>query len=177
MKQVAGRLRLDLAQYRELEAFATFGSELDKASQAQLDRGARVVEVLKQPQYDPMPVEHQIMVIFAVTNGFLDDLPPEDARRFERELLEFMGARKPEVGQKIAESGELPDELVKALEEAIKEFRATFQPSQGQAPHEAEAEALTDEEVERLKRFRRPTQEEYDKKAGPAGASDAPVPG
>jgi F-type H+/Na+-transporting ATPase subunit alpha len=177
MKQVAGRLRLDLAQYRELEAFATFGSELDKASQAQLDRGARVVEVLKQPQYDPMSVEDQIMVIFAVTNGFLDDLPPDDARRFERELLEFMSARKPEVGQKIAESGELPDELVKSLEEAIKEFRSTFQTSEGKAPHEAEAEPLSEEELERLKRFRRPTQEEYESKAGHAGESDVPLPG
>jgi F-type H+-transporting ATPase subunit alpha len=177
MKQVAGRLRLDLAQYRELEAFATFGSELDKASQAQLDRGARVVEVLKQPQYDPMSVEDQIMVIFAVTNGFLDDLPPEDARRFERELLEFMSARKPEVGQKIAESGELPDELVKSLEEAIKEFRSTFQTSEGKVPHEAEAEALTDEEQERLKRFRRPTAEEYQQKAGRPGAGGVQLPG
>jgi F-type H+-transporting ATPase subunit alpha len=177
MKQVAGRLRLDLAQYRELEAFATFGSELDKASQAQLDRGARVVEILKQPQYDPMPAEQQIMVIFAVTNGFLDDLPPEDARRFERELLEFLSARKPEIGKKIEESGELPDEVVKELEAAIKEFRSTFQPSQGQAPHEAEAEALTDEEQERLKRFRRPTAEEYQRKAGPPGAGGVQLPG
>jgi F-type H+-transporting ATPase subunit alpha len=136
-----------------------------------------VVEILKQPQYDPMPAEQQIMVIFAVTNGFLDDLPPEDARRFERELLEFLSARKPEIGKKIEESGELPDEVVKELEAAIKEFRSTFQPSQGQAPHEAEAEALTDEEQERLKRFRRPTAEEYQRKAGPPGAGGVQLPG
>src|SRR6184192_2223988 len=81
MKQVAGRLRLDLAQFRELEAFATFGSELDRASQAQLERGARVVEVLKQPQYQPMGVEHQVLVIFSVTGGFLDDVPVGDVKR------------------------------------------------------------------------------------------------
>ncbi|HEX9823464.1 MAG TPA: F0F1 ATP synthase subunit alpha, partial [Actinomycetota bacterium] len=85
MKQVAGRLRLDLAQYRELEAFAELGSELDKASQAQLDRGARVVEILKQPQYRPMSVEHQVVSIWAVTNGHLDAVPVEDAKRFEEE--------------------------------------------------------------------------------------------
>src|SRR5207249_8625537 len=85
MKQVAGRLRLDLAQYRELEAFATFGSELDRASQAQIERGARVVEILKQPQYRPMPVERQVISIFAVTGGVLDDLPVPDAKRFESE--------------------------------------------------------------------------------------------
>jgi F-type H+/Na+-transporting ATPase subunit alpha len=178
MKQVAGRLRLDLAQYRELEAFATFGSELDKTSQAQLDRGARVVEILKQPQYEPMPVDQQIMVIFAVTNGFLDDVPPEDARRFERELLDFMNARKPEIGKRIAEQGELPDELVKELEDAIKEFKKVFQPSQGQALKEEEAEPLSEEEQERLKRFRRPTPEEYQSKAGrPGDSGGVPLPG
>src|SRR5437867_10667048 len=89
MKQVAGRMRLDLAQYRELEAFATFGSELDRASQAQLERGARVVEILKQPQYRPMPVERQVLAIFAVTNGFLDDVAVEDANRFQAALLDY----------------------------------------------------------------------------------------
>ena len=90
MKQVAGRLRLDLAQYRELEAFAGFGSELDKASQQQLARGARVVEILKQPQYQPMAAEQQVLSIYAVTGGYLDAFPVEDAKRFEREFLQYM---------------------------------------------------------------------------------------
>src|ERR671937_595311 len=93
MKQVAGRLRLDLAQYRELEAFAQFGSELDPATQRQLARGARVVEILKQPQYQPMPVELQVVVIFAVTNGLLDDVDVPDIKEWERGLLEFMAAQ------------------------------------------------------------------------------------
>src|SRR5207248_4282336 len=89
MKSVAGTLKLDLAQFRELEAFATFGSELDKVSQAQLDRGYRLTELLKQPQNQPMPVEEQVIAIFAGTNGFLDDVPVADIRRFEADLLEY----------------------------------------------------------------------------------------
>ena len=99
MKQVAGRLRIDLAQFRALEAFAQFGSELDKASQQQLARGARVVEVLKQPQYRPMPVEKQVISIWVVSNGFLDDLPVADARRFEEQLHAWLDANHPEVGE------------------------------------------------------------------------------
>src|SRR5213078_3589422 len=99
MKSVSGRLRLDLAQYRALEAFAQFGSDLDKASQAQLARGARMVELLKQPQYQPQPVEDQVISIWTGANGYLDDVPVEDVRRFERELLEYMRTRKPEVGK------------------------------------------------------------------------------
>src|SRR6266511_618623 len=106
MKQVAGRLRLDLAQYRELEAFATFGSELDRASQAQLERGARIVEILKQPQYDPMPVEKQVVSIFAATGGFVDDVPVSDVKRFQAELLEFVESRHPDIGRGVAEQGE-----------------------------------------------------------------------
>src|SRR2546428_7075232 len=101
MKQVAGRLRLDLAQYRELEAFAQFGSELDQATQKQLARGARVVEVLKQPQYQPMPVEQQVMVIFAVTNGYLDDVPVPEIRAWEQGFRDFMVAQHPDVGGEI----------------------------------------------------------------------------
>src|SRR4030095_4033679 len=93
MKQVAGRLRLDLAQYRELEAFAGFGSELDKASQQQLARGARVVEILKQPQYAPQPVERQVVMIYAATGGYLDDYPVEDAKRFVVGLGEYLDTR------------------------------------------------------------------------------------
>ncbi len=178
MKQVAGRLRLDLAQYRELEAFATFGSELDRASQAQLDRGARVVEILKQPQFQPMSVQHQVMSIFAVTNGFLDDLPVGDAKRFETEFLAFMDSRHPEIGGAIAESGALGDELETALRAAIKDFRSNFVPSEGAAAFkEKPAEALTDEEKEALKKFRRPTPDEIREKAGPAGESSVQLPG
>src|SRR5438046_8260548 len=98
MKQVAGRLRLDLAQYRELEAFAQFGSELDQATQKQLARGARVVEVLKQPQYQPMPVERQVMIIFAVTNGYLDDVAPGEIKAWEQGFLDFMSEDDPVIG-------------------------------------------------------------------------------
>jgi F-type H+-transporting ATPase subunit alpha len=179
MKQVAGRLRLDLAQYRELEAFATFGSELDRASQAQLERGARVVEVLKQPQYRPMPVARQVTIIFAVTGGFMDDVALEDAKRFQSEFIDFMESRNPEVGRAIDAEGALSDETSKALEAAIREFRMTFQTSEGQPPlKEAGAEPLQELEQEALKRFRRPTPEEFRRKAGPAAdAGGAQVPG
>ena len=123
MKQVAGRLRLDLAQYRELEAFAQFGSELDQATQKQLARGARVVEVLKQPQYQPMPVERQVMIIFAVTNGYLDDVAPEDIKAWEQGFLDFMEAQHPELGQEIRTRKLLPDELAARLRAAIDEYK------------------------------------------------------
>ena len=126
MKQVAGRLRLDLAQFRELEAFAEFGSELDRASQAQLERGARVVEVLKQLQYEPMSVEHQVIIIYAVTNGFLDDVPVADCKRFEVELLEFLGSRHAGIGKHIEGKGTLTDEVEQQLREAIDEFKKQF---------------------------------------------------
>ncbi len=170
MKQVAGRLRLDLAQYRALEAFAQLGTELDKASQAQLDRGARVVQVLNQGQYAPVPVEKQVISIWSVANGFLDDLPLADAKRFETGLLEFMDLSHPEVGQAIKASGDLSDETEAALRSAIDDYKRTFAPS-GEAPppKEAEMEALTDEEQETVKRYQRPTAEEFQQKAGPAG--------
>jgi F-type H+/Na+-transporting ATPase subunit alpha len=129
MKQVAGRLRLDLAQYRELEAFAGFGSELDKASQQQLARGARVVEILKQPQFQPMPVEQQVMSIFAVTGGYLDGVPVEDAKRFERDFLEFMETRHPDVGEHIRKQGTLTEDVEAKLRAAIEDFSKTFTPS------------------------------------------------
>ena len=131
MKQVAGRLRLDLAQYRELEAFAEFGSELDKASQQQLARGARVVEVLKQPQYRPMPVEQQVISIWAVTGGYMDDIPLEDVKRFEEGFLAYVGTRHPEVGRHIRERGDLPEEIEAVLKEAVLAFKETFVPSGG----------------------------------------------
>jgi F-type H+-transporting ATPase subunit alpha len=129
MKQVAGRLRLDLAQYRELEAFAGFGSELDRASQQQLARGARVVEVLKQPQFQPMPVEQQVMSIFAVTGGYLDTYPVEDAKRFERDLLQYIETRHPDLGKHIREQGTLSEEIEGTLKEAVEEFARTFAPT------------------------------------------------
>src|SRR5213594_1365076 len=123
MKQVARRLRLDLAQYRELEAFAQFGSELDQATQKQLVRGERVVEVLKQPQYQPMPVERQVSVIFAVTNGHLDDVAPERIKSWEQGFLDFMMAQHPDVGQEIRSRKLLPEELATRLRAAIDEYK------------------------------------------------------
>src|SRR6266550_3584004 len=123
MKQVAGRLRLDLAQYRELEAFAQFGSELDQATQKQLARGARVVEVLKQPQYQPMPVEQQIMVIFAVTNGYLDDVPVPEIRAWEQGFRDFMAAQHPDVGEEIRTRRVLGDDLTARLRAAVAEYK------------------------------------------------------
>jgi len=124
MKQVAGRLRLDYAQYRELEAFAQFASDLDAATQKQLARGQRIVEVLKQPQYRPMPVEQQIMVIYAVTNGFLDDVAAEKVRQWEADFLEFVGSSRPELGRTIRAKRALDDELTAELEKAIEDFKA-----------------------------------------------------
>src|SRR5438270_390174 len=124
MKAVAGTLKIDLAQFRELEAFASFGSELDKVSQAQLDRGYRLTELLKQGQRQPMPVEEQVVVIFAGTRGFLDDIPVDDIGRFERELLEDLRARCADLLKEIRESGNLPGE--DKLSEAITGFKERF---------------------------------------------------
>jgi F-type H+-transporting ATPase subunit alpha len=123
MKQVAGRLRLDLAQYRELEAFAQFGSELDPATQKQLARGARIVEVLKQPQYQPMPVEQQVMIIFAVTNGFLDDVDVAELRAWERGFHEFIAAQHKALADEIRTKKALPDDVAAKLRKAIEEYQ------------------------------------------------------
>jgi F-type H+-transporting ATPase subunit alpha len=123
MKQVAGRLRLDLAQYRELEAFAQFGSELDQATQKQLARGVRLVEVLKQPQYQPMPVEQQIMVIFAATNGYLDDVAVGQIRAWEQGFRDFMAAQHPDVGEEIRSRKVLGDDLIARLRAAVAEYK------------------------------------------------------
>ncbi len=123
MRSVAGSLRLELAQYRNLEAFAQFGSDLDKASQDQLNRGKRWVEVLKQGQYSPIPVEKQVAILFAGGNGYLDDVAVEDVRRFEAELYQFLDNSKPEVLQAIREKKELTDEIKKQLKDALKEFK------------------------------------------------------
>ena len=129
MKKVAGRLRLDLAQFRALEAFAQFGSELDKASQQQLARGARVVEILKQPQYDPQPVERQVVSIYAVTGGYLDRFPVEDAKRFVADLLAYLDGRNPDVLRGIRETGDLSDAAEGAIRAAIEEVSASFVPT------------------------------------------------
>jgi F-type H+/Na+-transporting ATPase subunit alpha len=123
MKQVAGRLRLDLAQYRELEAFSQFGSELDQTTQKQLARGARVVEVLKQPQYQPMPVEQQIMIIFAVTNGFLDDVPVAEIKGWEQGFRDYMGAEHPELAEEVRTRKVLSDDLAARLKTAVGEYK------------------------------------------------------
>jgi F-type H+-transporting ATPase subunit alpha len=143
MKKVAGRLRLDLAQFRALEAFAQFGSELDKASQQQLSRGARVVETLKQPQYEPQPVERQVVGIYAVTNGALDPYPVEDAKRFISELLTFIDTRHDGVFSAIRETGELSEETEAELQRAIEAFSETFVPSSGGPGSEAALGATT----------------------------------
>jgi F-type H+/Na+-transporting ATPase subunit alpha len=133
MRQVAGTLRLDLAQYRELAAFAQFGSDLDKATQAQLTRGARLVEILKQPQYEPLAVERQVAIIFAGTNGHLDAIAISDLRAFETGLYQFIETRYSQLFRGIAEKKQLDDQLRGTLNEAVKEFAATFQASKATA--------------------------------------------
>jgi len=158
MKQVAGTLRIDLAQFRALEAFALFASDLDRASRAQLDRGARMVELLKQGQYQPMPVEKQVISIWAGTKGHLDSVPVEDVRRFEAELLEFMDAEHPEVGEHIRAEGTLPEDVEGRLKDAVEAFKGRFRTSDGKRPpKEAEAEAMDEgaEGRESVKRYRR----------------------
>jgi F-type H+-transporting ATPase subunit alpha len=124
MKQVAGRLRLDLAQYRELEAFAQFGSDLDAATQRQLARGVRTVEVLKQPQYEPMPVEQQVMIIYAVTNGLLDDVDVKELRAWEKGFHEFMQAQHPDIGDEIRTKKAMSDDCQARLKTAIDQYKA-----------------------------------------------------
>jgi len=134
MRAVAGSLRLDLAQYRNLEAFAQFGSDLDKVSQAQLNRGKRLVEILKQGPYSPVPVEKQVAIIFAGTNGYLDDLRVEDIRRFEQELYHYLDTVKPELLAAIREKRELNDDIKAQLVQAVKECKQRFQAPQGAKP-------------------------------------------
>jgi F-type H+/Na+-transporting ATPase subunit alpha len=126
MRQVAGSLRLDLAQYRELAAFAQFGSDLDKATQAQLNRGRRLVEILKQPQYQPVAVEKQVAIIYAATKGFIDSVAIEDVRRYEEDLYRFLETRHPGVLSGIAEKKILDDDLKAAVERALNEFGQQF---------------------------------------------------
>src|SRR3989440_9627426 len=126
MKQVAGTLRLDLAQYRELAAFAQFGSDLDKATQAQLARGQRLVEILKQPQYQPLEVEKQVLIIWAATSGQLDDIPVEHARRFEADFLRFVETSHPGILNTIREKKMLGDDLQEEMKQAVADFKETW---------------------------------------------------
>ncbi len=132
MKSVAGTLKIDLAQFRELESFATFGSELDKVSQAQLDRGYRLTELLKQPQNAPLPVEEQVLAIYAGTKGFVDDIPVGDVRRFETELIQHVRSNRSQLLEHIRESKELPS--ADELESAINEFKKVFATSADEEP-------------------------------------------
>jgi F-type H+-transporting ATPase subunit alpha len=133
MRSVAGTLRLDLAQYRELAAFAQFGSDLDKATQAQLNRGRRLVEILKQPQYQPLAVEKQVMIVYAATKGFLDNVAIEDVRRYEEELYRFLETRHGAVLSGIAEKKIIDDDLKGAIETALKDFGQQFAAVRGAA--------------------------------------------
>jgi F-type H+/Na+-transporting ATPase subunit alpha len=160
MRKVAGTLRIDLAQFRALEAFALFSSDLDRASRDQLERGARMVELLKQPNFQPVPIERQVIAIWAGGNGYLDDVQVDDVRRFEAEFLEHVDANHPQIPEHIREKGDLPDDLEQQLHDAVKEFRRRFRPSEGAPPlREAEAEAMEEEEIEQegVKRYRRPS--------------------
>ena len=131
MRAVSGRLRVDLAQYRELEAFAAFGSDLDKASQQQLARGARMVELLKQPASSPFPVGREIVSIWAGTTGKMDDIAVPDIRRFETELLEYVSHNSPDLFDTLANASKLEDDTVAALEKVVGEFKSQFAPSEG----------------------------------------------
>jgi F-type H+-transporting ATPase subunit alpha len=126
MRQVAGTLRLDLAQYRELAAFAQFGSDLDASTQKQLSRGKRLTEILKQPQYQPLSVEKQVAIVFAATNGYLDPVPVEQLRQYEDGLYRFFETRHPGVLGVIAEKKVLDDDVKAALKAALEEYGKDF---------------------------------------------------
>ena len=156
MKKVAGTLRLSLSQYRDLEAFAAFASDLDAASRAQLDRGARLVELLKQGQYAPFPVEDQVASLWAGTGGYMDDVPVEDVRRFEAEFLDYLKRTHAGILTGIRETLDLPEDAITALKDAIEEFRRVFETSSGGllVGDEEQAEALESEGQETIARRR-----------------------
>src|SRR5580693_2322424 len=159
MKKVAGGLKLALSQYRDLEAFASFASDLDPASRAQLDRGARLVELLKQPQYSPLPVERQVVSVWAGTEGMLDDVPVEDISRFETEFLDHLQRSNDGIYATIRETGDLSEDTIVALKDAIERFRATFEKSDGSllvTEEPAEPMDAGDVEAEGLNRYRQP---------------------
>ena len=152
MKKIAGRLRLDLAQYRELEAFAAFGSDLDAASKAQLERGARMVELLKQGQYSPYSVAQEVASIWAGTTGNMDSIPVADIRRFEAEFLDFLARERTAIIEVITSTRELNDDTVAALVEAVNAFKLQFTATGAAPVNEAPAEALTGEDSEHITR-------------------------
>jgi F-type H+-transporting ATPase subunit alpha len=179
MKKVAGSLRLDLAQFRNLEAFASFGSDLDKASKAQLERGQRLVELLKQAQYSPFPMEEQVVSIWAGTNGEMDQVPVEDIRRFEKELLDHLRQSDSGVLAAIRTTKDLTDDTVDAMRQAVREFRSRFVTSAGMTITDVDnAEPLSPDAVESatLKVTKR-SADAVKSAAGPAGrGASAPAP-
>ncbi|MFL5953486.1 MAG: F0F1 ATP synthase subunit alpha, partial [Gaiellaceae bacterium] len=128
MKKVAGRLRLDLAQYRELEAFAQFGSELDQATQAALNRGEKMVATLNQPQYQPWPMEEQVVALWVGVNGYLDEIPTDDVPRFQEELREYLRTEG-SIYKTIRETGDLAEEIEKTLKAEVEKFKSHFRTS------------------------------------------------
>jgi F-type H+-transporting ATPase subunit alpha len=166
MKSVAGTLRLNLAQYRELESFAAFGSDLDKASKAQLERGSRLVELLKQPQYTPYPVERQVVSIWAGTNGHLDDIAVDDVRKFEQELLDYVEQNHKGVYDAIVDSGQLSEESISSLEKAVQEVKKGFETEGGghvkPGHEESEAMDVEDEGQEQVTKYKKPEPKRQD---------------
>ena len=146
MRKVAGPLRLNLAQFRELEAFAAFGSDLDSASKAQLARGTRLVELLKQPQYAPQPMEREVVSVWAGTTGRLDEVPVEDIRRFDAEFSDFISRDKPAIFDTIRTTTDLNDDTVSELDAAMKTFKRQFTTSSGDMLVKDEPVAALDEE-------------------------------
>ena len=128
MRKVAGSLKLDMAQFRELEAFAAFGSDLDKATLKQLDRGRRLVEILKQPQFQPMSAEKEVAILYAGSNGFLDKWPENSVLEYEKQMLEFMNSKYADILTDIKEKGDISEETDGKLKKALEEFEGTFQP-------------------------------------------------
>ncbi len=173
MKSVSGRLRLDLAQYRELEAFSAFASDLDKASKAQLERGQRLVELLKQGQFSPYPVERQVVSIWAGTNGYVDIVPVADVRRFETEFLDFLGRSHQGIYDAILQSGKLEDDTVEQLKAAIGEFTKQFQVADGsglQKEEPVDAMDKNDQGQEKIRSHKPIAQEPADDKPGTPAA-------
>lgn len=172
LKQVAGSLRVDLAQYRDLEAFALFASDLDKASRQQLERGARMVELLKQRQFNPMPVQHQVISIWAGSKGYLDSIPVEDVKQFESELLEYMELNHKDIPASIRATGKLDKDLEAKLKEAVEAFAKTFRPQHAEAApvNDVTATGDVDPENEQIQRQRR------NPPSTPAGAGASGTP-
>jgi F-type H+/Na+-transporting ATPase subunit alpha len=160
MKKVSGTLRLGLSQFRDLEAFAAFASDLDAASRAQLDRGARLVELLKQGQYSPFPVEREVVSVWAGTTGQIDDVPLADVGRFESEFLDYVARQRPGIYDAIRETGDLSDDTVTALKDAIEDFRRGFETGDGQplVVTDDAVDPADDSEIEKDQLRRRPPQ-------------------